>query len=245
MDSQRFRRSRTALAVLSAASLVAAACGGSEPTESVAATTTTEAAVTTDAPATSAETTTQPPPTTAVAVEDTIPDGDGDQQAALSTAINSALLDWQADNGAPAVSISVRVPGFEPINIANGLADLTESETVTTESYFRIGSITKSMTATLILQLADEGLLDLDEPVQTYVPGWLDGYQYANEITIRQLMNHTNGLLEYAFDPGFYAVTADRLDTAYEPEELVEWLAGTEPLFAPGCLLYTSDAADE
>ena len=90
------------------------------------------------------------------------------------------------------------------------------------------------MTAAVVLQLVDEGLVELDAPVRTYLPEWLDGYQYADEITIRQLMDHTNGLKEYALDPVFYAFSGDRLDTPIEPEEVIDWLASQEPAIRSG-----------
>ena len=130
--------------------------------------------------------------------------------------------------------MSVQLPGEDPINIASGVTDLVTEEPVTTEDYFRIGSITKPMTAAVVLQLVDESLIELDAPVRTYLPDWLEGYEYADEITIRQLMDHTNGLKEYALDPVFYALAGQRLETPIEPEEVIEWLASQQPLFAPG-----------
>ncbi len=186
---------------------------------------------------TTAETTTQAPPTTdaeAEASEDDPIEPTDDPVETVATELEEILVAWQAENGAPAVSLSVRLPGEEPINIASGVTDLVTEEPVTTEDYFRIASITKPMTAALVLQLVDEGLVELDVPVRTYLPTWLEGYQYADDITIRQLMDHTNGLKEYALDPVFYAVAGQRLDTAMTPEEIIEWLAAQDPLFAPG-----------
>jgi len=220
------------LAVLLVISLLAVACG-SDSAETLAPETGGE---TEDAEvATTAETTTQPPATSeAEASEDDPIEPAGDPLEAVATELEEILVAWQAENGAPAVSLSVRLPGEEPINIASGVADLVTEEPVTTEDYFRIGSITKPMTAAVVLQLVDEGLVELDVPVRTYLPSWLEGYQYADDITIRQLMDHTNGLKEYALDPVFYAVAGQRLDTTITPEEIIEWLAAQAPLFAPG-----------
>ena len=153
---------------------------------------------------------------------------------AVSVELEEALIAWQADNGAPAVSLSVRLPGEEPINIASGVTNIVTEDPVSTTDYFRIGSITKPMTAAVVLQLVDEGLIELDVPVRTYLPDWLEGSQYGDEITIRQLMDHTSGLKEYALDPVFYAFAGKRLETPIEPEETISWLATQEPLFAPG-----------
>jgi len=75
----------------------------------------------------------------------------------------------------------------------------------------------------------------LDEPVVTYLgEDWLGEHPYAAEITVRQLLDHTNGLIEYAFDPVFYLQSAQRLDQPYEPEEILAFLGTRDPLFAPG-----------
>lgn len=211
--------------------LIAAAC--SSDSTATAAPTTED-----DDVATTAETTTQAPQTTEASVETEAPEDDpiavDDGVAAVAAELEEILVAWQSENGAPAVSMSVRLPGEAPINIASGVTDLITEEPVTTEDYFRIASITKPMTAAVVLQLVDEGLVELDAPVRTYLPDWLEGYQYADEITIRQLMDHTNGLKEYALDPVFYALAGQRLETPIEPEEVIEWLASQEPLFAPG-----------
>ena len=127
----------------------------------------------------------------------------------------------QTAGAMPAVSLSVRFPGREPINLARGVTDLTTSTPVSVDDHFRIGSITKPMTAAVVLQLVEEGLIELDEPVQTYVPTWLAGHPFESEITIRQLMNHTNGLVEYASSPAFFIESGTRLDREFEPEETV------------------------
>jgi D-alanyl-D-alanine carboxypeptidase len=65
---------------------------------------------------------------------------------------------------------------------------------------FRVGSVTKTFTATLVLQLVAEGELRLDDTVERWLPGLLpDG----DRITIRQLLNHTSGLFNYTDSPSF------------------------------------------
>jgi len=178
--------------------------------------------------ATSAPTPTAEPPTaTAAELVSAIHDD-------LTSRIQDAVNTWRESNGAPAVSAAVLVPGLEPIAVASGVRDLDTNEPVTTDDFFRIASITKPMTAAVILQLVEEGLIELDEPVSTYLGDWLGDYEYEDDITVRQLMDHTNGLIEYAFDIGFYIEAAQRQDQPYTPEEILEFLSRQEPLFAPG-----------
>lgn len=82
-----------------------------------------------------------------------------------------------------------------------GYADLESRAPVTLDTRFRIASITKSFTATAILQLRDAGKLRLDDPVSQYVD-WFDlRYEDAPAITIRHLLTHTSGLPRDASTP--------------------------------------------
>lgn len=75
-----------------------------------------------------------------------------------------------------------------------GEAELAFRTPVTSETRFPIASITKLFAATLVLQLADEGRLQLDAPIRTYVGETVTG---SETITLRQLLNHTSGLPQF------------------------------------------------
>ncbi|MBD0670588.1 serine hydrolase domain-containing protein, partial [Streptomyces sp. CBMA156] len=111
----------------------------------------------------------------------------------------------------------------------------TSGEDVPANARFRIGSVTKVFTATVLLQLAAEGKVDLDGTVQQYLPELLpDGYP---PVTVRQLLNHTSGL------PGGGGMTSGDGSTAwfaahrttyFSPRQVVEDML-TQPMnFAPG-----------
>ncbi|MDN3239538.1 serine hydrolase domain-containing protein [Glycomyces tritici] len=105
---------------------------------------------------------------------------------------------------------------------------------------FRVGSITKSMTATILLQLQAEGELDLDDPIGEHLPGVLP-YEGEYEPTVRELLSHRGGVPDHL--PRLYASLLEDDDltdfhanhrTHYRPEELIA--IGTEggQLFPPG-----------
>jgi len=78
---------------------------------------------------------------------------------------------------------------------AAGCLNLETGVTATPDSIFQIGSITKVMTTSLVMQLVDEGLVDLDAPVKHYVRDFIIADAKASHsITVRQLLNHTNGI---------------------------------------------------
>jgi CubicO group peptidase (beta-lactamase class C family) len=82
-------------------------------------------------------------------------------------------------------------------DVVDGAAGVLSKSTLvdaTADSVFQIGSITKLWTATLVMQLVDEGKVDLDVPIQTYLPEFrLADEDAAARITTRQLLSHTAG----------------------------------------------------
>lgn len=78
---------------------------------------------------------------------------------------------------------------------AAGLLNVDTAVEATTDSIFQIGSVTKTMTASLLLLLVDEGRIDLDKPVRHYLRDFaIADAQATQTITVRQLLNHTNGI---------------------------------------------------
>ena len=68
-----------------------------------------------------------------------------------------------------------------------------------TDFRFRIGSVTKTFTATVVLQLAGENRLKLNDYIEDWLPGVIQGNGYdGNKITIRHILNHTSGIAEYS-----------------------------------------------
>ena len=75
-----------------------------------------------------------------------------------------------------------------------GVTSLKDPSPVTPQTIFDLASISKSFTALGVLLLRDEGLIDLDAPVQQYLPDFQLADPRASEITVRQLLNQTSGL---------------------------------------------------
>ncbi len=79
-----------------------------------------------------------------------------------------------------------------------GVADLNSKKPMKSDYRFRIGSVTKTFTATTVLQLVGENRVQLDDSIEKWLPGLIQGNGYdGNQITIRQLLNHTSGIAEY------------------------------------------------
>lgn len=114
-----------------------------------------------------------------------------------------------------------------------GVGDLATGADVPVDGLVRIASNTKTFTATVVLQLVGEGLVGLDEPIETYLPGLVHGEGIDGAaITVRQLLQHTSGLPNYTadMDPDAFA-TRD----VYVPQRHHTDVAFARPaLFAPG-----------
>lgn len=143
----------------------------------------------------------------------------------------------QALSGLPdssATGAQVRVSGLDGRWLGtSGVADIQTGAPVRADARFRIGSMTKTFTATVVLQLAAERRVDLDRPVQEYLPRLLPAGVYA-PITVRQLLNHTHGLPGVPLpqkDPQWFFENRFR---RYSPRELVSLAVPLGPRFPPG-----------
>ncbi|MCW2671942.1 MAG: serine hydrolase [Frankiales bacterium] len=97
-------------------------------------------------------------------------------------------------HGVVGSSLAIRL-GDETAEAAAGVLNLRTGQPATTDSVFQVGSITKVWTATLVMQLVDEGLLDLDEPVATHLPDFrVADPEVSRTVTARQLLCHTSGI---------------------------------------------------
>lgn len=131
-----------------------------------------------------------------------------------------------ASHGVPAAAVAVVADG-EIIDHAVGVLNTATGVQATPESVFQIGSITKVWTATLVMQLVDEGLVELDAPIQTYLPDFrLGDVGAAGTITVRQLLSHQAG-----FEGDIFTDTG-RGDDAIE--KFVALLADMPQIFTPG-----------
>ncbi|WP_410622952.1 serine hydrolase domain-containing protein [Amycolatopsis sp. cmx-8-4] len=122
-----------------------------------------------------------------------------------------------------------------------GVRELGEAGTPPTDGRFRIGSTTKTFTATVVLQLVAEGRVALDTPVAGYLPG----YGFDPRITPRMLLQHTSGLFNYTGEyyddgtvvPGIPWSGGEWVDNrfhTYRPADLVRYALSKPARFAPG-----------
>ncbi|MGX7894667.1 serine hydrolase domain-containing protein [Tsuneonella sp. HG222] len=99
-----------------------------------------------------------------------------------------------ASSGAPAFAVAVAKPGGEVWSSASGIADMELGSPAHDGHLFRIGSVSKIITATAAARLAVRGMLDLQAPISDYLPGLS---QHHRQTTLRQLLTHRGGVRHY------------------------------------------------
>lgn len=148
-----------------------------------------------------------------------------------------ALLDEGVTQGIPGLSAAVATRDSVVWTGVAGLADIRGGVPVTSDMLFGIGSITKTFVAVVILQLAEEGRLDLDATSASVLGPAVSGVPNADKATIAQLLNHTGGVPSWEDDPSWIrdgrGTTLD-VSRIWGKTETLPYIAGHEPLAEPG-----------
>ncbi|GAB3822626.1 serine hydrolase domain-containing protein [Kribbella italica] len=159
--------------------------------------------------------------------------------SSITTDLQQAIQAF-VDTGFAGLQLRVNDQHGEWVGSA-GVRKLGETAPPSTDGSFWVGSVTKTFTATLVLQLVAEGKLTLDDSVADHLPDLgLD-----ERITVRMLLNHTSGLFNYTGEyypdgtvvPGIPATGKDWVDNrflSYQPIELVRLALAKPSRFEPG-----------
>lgn len=169
---------------------------------------------------------------------------------AVETALDELLASF-VDPNSPNASIFGYAPGAVFLIDAPdwryykavGVADLASGELINCEMPFQIGSNTKMMTAVVLLQLQEEGKLDINDPLSKYLPDYAAELPSGDQMTLRHLATHTSGVFSYTDNapngvPGIMEgdlAEAEALARGYTPDELIQFvIANGQPNFEPG-----------
>jgi D-alanyl-D-alanine carboxypeptidase len=141
------------------------------------------------------------------------------------------LLDhWRQQADVPAVTLAVERPGHTRIVAASGTGLRDGDTPITAQAQFRVASITKMFVAAVVLQLVEERRLELDAPVSDYVPD----FAVARTVTIRQLLNHTSGIPDFARTDHFNQGVLSHRDKRWTSDEILALVGDLRPDFPAG-----------
>ncbi|MYU33168.1 serine hydrolase [Streptomyces sp. SID8358] len=148
-------------------------------------------------------------------------------------AVSEGARNLVREDGFPAVLAAVEGSHGRVRDYTAGTGDLETGSAVPVNGQVRAGSNTKSFTAAVVLQLVGEGKVDLDEPIETYLPGLVSGDGIdGRRITVRNLLQHTSGLPDYtrSLAPNPFEIR----DTYYNPREMLDLALREKAVFEPG-----------
>ena len=168
------------------------------------------------------------PPTACAASDAPASDRPQDLKPAAAKRLQGTLDRVRREQEIPGAAAAVVIDGCLWVG-ASGLADVRTREPVRAETLFAVGSVTKTFVAALVLKLAEDGVLGLDDRLSSWVPAFPD----SRRITLRQLLNHTAGTADFVGDGRFLAAQRRRgLAAAWTPQQVVRYVP--EPLAKPG-----------
>ena len=144
------------------------------------------------------------------------------------------IIDEVLDDERIGVALLVRAPEFEYFGI-RGYVDWENQTPLKKDHLFRIASCTKTFIATLATILHFEGKLDLDDSIANYLPGSITSHvQYADEITIRQLLSHASGIFDINDNPEYWEAQFNDPMKERTDIEVLEFAYDKPAYFEPG-----------
>lgn len=153
----------------------------------------------------------------------------------------AALLQHKLDsvraaNRWPGASLAVALADGTRLAVASGMADTLRKVPMRPADRLLQGSVGKTYVSAVALQLVHEKKLDLDARISSYLGSepWFARLPNAADITVRQLMNHTSGLVRYEFQPAFTAALRADPFRSWTPAERLAFILGTPAPFAAG-----------
>jgi len=149
-----------------------------------------------------------------------------------TTELVTTVTDFVGEKEGGAVVLIVRdgVTSTAAVGSANAFGGALDASTP-----FRVGSISKPLIATMVMQMVDEGSVSLDHALATYLPDTPVGA----DVTIRSLLSHTSGLPNYTERPGFFTDVLAEPERTYASEEVLAYVAEV-PTDATGQFSYSN-----
>ena len=156
--------------------------------------------------------------------------------AELATRLQAHLDRWRTNHRAPGVAAAVRLPdGSRWIGTSGNLTVAGKLRPVKAASPFAVASLTKTFMAALVLQLREEGKIQLGNPISR----WLPGYPMASKITVKMLLNHRSGIFDYFAHPRYEQRVFGRPSHRWRVNEILR-LTGPRYCSPGACYRYSN-----
>ncbi|MGE3467394.1 MAG: serine hydrolase domain-containing protein [Pyrinomonadaceae bacterium] len=155
---------------------------------------------------------------------------------ALKAEIQTKLDAWHKGGKFPGATVGVVLSDGESFGLAVGHSDRETKVPMKAGDRMLAGSTGKTFAGAVAMQLVKEGKIDLDAKVSKYLGTlpWFSRLPNANDITVRQLMNHTSGLVRYEFKDSFTKFLIENPMKAWTPAERLAYLLDEKAPFEAG-----------
>ena len=147
----------------------------------------------------------------------------------VTDVLSAQLTKTMSRNDVPGAAVQICVPGYENTTIVQGVSSVDTGTAMSGDLVWPLRSITKSYTVTLILQLVDEGKINLDDTIDQ----WVDGVPNGDQITLQQLADMSGGVPEYTTQAWLEDYLADP-NQDFTTQELIEYAIAEPAQFPPG-----------
>ena len=157
-------------------------------------------------------------------------------RTALKATLQLKLDEWHKAGTFPGATLGVVLANGESFGLAVGFSDRDAKTPMKPTDRMLAGSVGKTFAAATALQLIKEGKIELDDKIEKYLGAepWFARLPNAKDITVRQLMNHTSGLVRYEFKEQFTKDLTANPDKVWKPAELLAYLFDTKAPFEAG-----------
>lgn len=157
-------------------------------------------------------------------------------KTALESALQLKLEEWHKAGSFPGATLGVALPNGQSFGLAVGVSDRDTKMPMKPTDRLLAGSVGKTFAAATALQLVKEGKINLDDKIEKYLgrERWFTRLPNAKDITVRQLMNHTSGLVRYEFKQQFTKDLTANPEKVWKPEELLAYLFDSKAPFEAG-----------
>ena len=154
----------------------------------------------------------------------------------LKKELQAKLDEWHKGGKFPGATLGVALANGESLGLAVGYSDRDAKVPMKPSDRMLAGSVGKTFAAATALQLVNEEKIDLDDKISKYFGKevWFSRLPNADNITVRQLMNHTSGLVRYEFKETFTKDLTANPMKVWTPEERLAYLFGEKAAFEPG-----------
>ena len=156
--------------------------------------------------------------------------------SALRERLKAKLAESHQAATFPGVTLGFVLPDGRSGSVSVGLADVEQKAVLKPSDRMLAGSIGKTYVSAVMLQLVEEGKVNLDTKIERWFgsDAWFPRLPNAKDITLRMLMNHSSGIPEHVLNKDFIAEMRKDPDRIWKPEDLLTYILDAKPLFPAG-----------